>query len=70
MSPENPDDTTPETVEADEVDAQSSHGAGKMPTPEEEAAADKQTTDPKVAEAYQESLERGANVEGEGQITP
>ena len=70
MSPENPDNTPPETVEADEDDARAAHDADRMPTPEEEAAAEKTSPDPKVAEAYEKSMERGANVEGEGQITP
>jgi hypothetical protein len=39
-----------------------------MPTPAEEAAADGNQLDPDVAEAYEEAMERGANVKGEGEI--
>jgi hypothetical protein len=41
-----------------------------MPTPEEERIADGLELDPAVAEAYEEANERGAAVQGEGQITP
>jgi hypothetical protein len=63
-----PDATSPETVAADEADAHAAHRADRMPTPEEEAAAEGNEVDPSVAEAYEQSMERGANVEGEGQI--
>jgi hypothetical protein len=67
MSP-NPDETSAETTEADEKDARSSHQADRPPTPEEEAAAEGTDVDPKVADAYEEAMERGANVKGEGEI--
>lgn len=39
------------------------------PTPEEEAAAERAAeTAPDIEEPYQESVERGANVEGEGKV--
>jgi len=38
-----------------------------MPTPEEEEAAPTEV-DPAVAEAYEDAIERGAAVKGEGQI--
>lgn len=63
-----PDATSPETVAADEADAQAAHRADRMPTPEEEAVAERQEVDPSVAAAYEDAMERGANVEGEGQI--
>ena len=63
-----PDATTPDTVEADEIDAGAAHRADRMPTPAEEAAADGNQLDPDVAEAYEEAMERGANVKGEGEI--
>jgi hypothetical protein len=45
------------------------HEAGRGPTPEEEAAAERADAKPEdVREAYQESTERGANQEGEGRI--
>lgn len=56
-----------ETVQADEADATATHDADRPPTPEEEAAAPTQV-DPHVAEAYEDAIERGAAVEGEGQI--
>ena len=63
-----PDATSPETVAADEADARAAHRADRMPTPEEEAAAERNELDPAVAEAYEDAIERGANVEGEGRI--
>ena len=63
-----PDATSPETVAADEADAQAAHRADRMPTPEEEAAAERTELDPAVAEAYEDAIERGANVKGEGEI--
>ncbi len=67
---QNPDTTSPQTVQADESDARAAHQADRMPTPEEEAAAERNRLDPDVAQAYGEAVERGANVQGEGQITP
>ncbi len=63
-----PDATSPETVAADESDAKAEHRADRMPTPEEEAAAERNQLDPSVAEAYEDAIERGANVKGEGEI--
>ena len=67
------DDTTgrvtDETVEADERDAQADHGADRAPTPEEEAAAERTPeVSPESAGAYEEAIQRGADVAGEGQI--
>jgi hypothetical protein len=70
---ENHDPSSPETfpsgntVEADRRDAVTLGHADRMPTPEEEAAAPTEL-DPKTAQAYEEALERGANVKGEGEI--
>ncbi|MCD9622711.1 hypothetical protein [Rhabdothermincola salaria] len=61
-------DTTPETQSADEADAEATHKADRMPTPEEERLAESQELDPEVAESYKEAAERGANVKGEGEI--
>lgn len=47
-------------------EAQKGHDAGPEPTPEEAAAAEKNTVDPKTREGYEEMLERGANQKGEG----
>jgi len=68
MQNKEPDATAPETVEADEDDARASHQADRMPTPEEEAAVEKNTLDPEVAKSYEDAIERGANVKGEGEI--
>ena len=56
------------TRQVDEEDARASHGADRMPTPDEERRADELELDPDVAESYDEAIERGANVKGEGQI--
>jgi hypothetical protein len=45
-----------------------SHEADREPTPEEEAVADKHPLDPEAAKAYEEAIERGANLKGEGEI--
>jgi hypothetical protein len=57
-----------DTADADRRDAGAAHGADAMPTAEEEAAAPTEV-DPEVAENYEDALERGANVKGEGQIS-
>lgn len=47
--------------------------ADRMPTAEEEAAAERAAADvdlDEVAEHYEEMAETGANVRGEGQIEP
>jgi hypothetical protein len=58
------------TVDADRRDAEASHRADREPTPDEERLADELELDPQVAETYEEAIERGANVKGEGQIEP
>lgn len=70
MSPNDPDPDAVDgaTREVDEDDARAAHGADRMPTPEEERIADGLQLDPDVAEAYEEAIERGANVKGEGKI--
>ena len=41
------------------------HGADRAPTPEEEAAAERNPdVPPESAEAYEEAIERGADVRG------
>ena len=67
MSPD-PDTTDEATRQVDEEDARAAHRADRMPTPEEERIADDLELDPDVAEAYEDAIERGANVKGEGQI--
>jgi hypothetical protein len=63
-------DTSGETVEADRRDADREHEPDREPTAEEERAAERrgEGADPEVADAYEEAMERGANVKGEGQI--
>jgi len=63
-----PTNMNDETRAADEADAGAAHEADRMPTPEEEQIADSLELDPKVAEAYKEQAERGANQKGEGRI--
>jgi hypothetical protein len=54
----------------DQRDARAPHRADRMPTPDEEEAADESATDvdPSVGAHYQEMAERGANSRGEGRI--
>lgn len=57
------------TTDAADRDAQAPHEADRAPTPDEERAAPTEV-DPAVAEEYREATERGAKVQGEGQISP
>jgi hypothetical protein len=63
-----PEATDEATRQVDEDDARAEHRADRMPTPDEARRADELELDPEVAEAYEEAIERGANVKGEGQI--
>ena len=65
-----PDHTDEATQAVDEDDAQSTHGADRDPTSEEEAAAERAGTEvpETVADAYEEAAETGANVKGEGEV--
>jgi len=62
--------TTPDKVaiRQDREAVDQPHDAGRGPTPEEEAAADRSagSADADVADAYEEMLETGAAQEGEG----
>ena len=60
-------DVSDATVRADEADAVAGHDVDRPPTPDEESAAPTEV-DPAVAAAYEDAMERGAAVEGEGQI--
>ena len=53
---------------ANERDAQRAPGADRMPTAEEEKAAESAKMPAGAAESYKEALERGANQKGEGRI--
>jgi hypothetical protein len=54
--------------EESKKDAQAEHKPDRMPTEEEEREAEKNQLDPKVAEAYEDAIERGANQKGEGRL--
>jgi hypothetical protein len=54
------------TREEEQREAAKPHEAGREPTAEEAAAADRNDVDPSVREAYEDALERGAKQEGEG----
>jgi hypothetical protein len=56
------------TKAADRHDAELKGDSDRMPTPEEEAAAEQNRLDPNAARAYKEAAERGANQRGEGRI--
>ena len=58
-----------DTLTADRADAAAAHDSDRPPTPDEERAAPTEV-DRDVSTAYEEAIERGANVEGEGDITP
>ena len=53
---------------AERAEAEIHAGADRMPTPDEEAAADELEVDPEAAEHYEEMAERGAREQGEGRI--
>jgi hypothetical protein len=63
-----PDHTRPSDVTRAEEARQAgkSHDAGREPTPDEEAVAERQSVDPATREAEEEMLERGAHQKGEG----
>jgi hypothetical protein len=64
------DQVSEETREAEQEEAHTAAGADRPPTPEEEELANRGSADPEVAEHEQEMNELGANVKGEGEITP
>lgn len=59
-----------QTTQVDRDDAVAAHEPDRMPTPEEERSAELLEVDPEAAEAYEEAMERGAEQQGEGRITP
>jgi ribosome-binding protein aMBF1 (putative translation factor) len=64
--PTRPSSTTRETEAAD---AQVHAAPDKMPSPEDEEAAERAPDEsPEVAENYREAIERGARQEGEGRL--
>jgi hypothetical protein len=62
------DETRPSdmTREEEAREARRPHEAGREPTPDEEAAAEKNSVSPATREAEKEMLERGAHQKGEG----
>lgn len=61
--------TTPDraTIKEDRAALSEGHEPDRMPTPEEEAAAERAgDLDPDVARSYKDAIERGAAQEGEG----
>lgn len=68
MSNQHPD-TTPnaETRAAEQAEASAAHGADQVPTADEERAAPDHAA-PETASHYQEMREKGAHVQGEGEL--
>lgn len=65
-------DTVPAaaTTEQEEREFRAGHRADRMPTAEEEAAAEAHgPLDPEVSASASEAAKRGANVKGEGEIS-
>lgn len=56
------------TKAADRADAGTPAHADRMPTSEEETAAEKNTLDPDAAASVKAATERGAKARGEGRI--
>ena len=58
-----------QTREAEEADAQLHSAPDKMPSPDDDAAADRAGKEsPEVDENYEEAIERGARQKGEGRL--
>jgi len=57
-----------ETRDAERDESEKRAGADRMPTPEEERAAEQNELDPEVAEHEREMAERGKNQQGEGRV--
>ena len=70
LSPDPMAPSDPATQAALKIDEQvTGAAAGRGPTPEEEAAAERgAATAPDVSEAYEQALITGTNVKGEGKI--
>lgn len=56
------------TRAAEKHDAEMEADAGRGPTPDEEAAAERNRLDPDVAGENKQAVERGAGQKGEGRI--
>jgi hypothetical protein len=65
----NPTRPSGTTKQAEEADAQVHAAPDEMPTPEEEAAAERADgIDADVEENYEDAMERGAHQQGEGRL--
>ena len=62
-------DVSDATREAEREEAAAAHAADRAPTAEEEADAGEHAVDPDVREHYEEMIERGAEVKGEGEVS-
>jgi hypothetical protein len=63
-------DVSDATRQAEREEAAATHSPDRPPTPEEEAdAAEHSVVDPEVREHYEEMIERGAEVKGEGEVS-
>lgn len=58
------------TRAAERREAEQPHSAGRGPTADEALHADSHEARPDVAQHYREMTERGAHVEGEGDVAP
>jgi hypothetical protein len=56
------------TRQSDRDALHAEHTANEVPTPDEEAAAERNTVDPETPEHYQEMTDKGANQKGEGRL--
>jgi hypothetical protein len=61
-------DVTESTRRAERNDAAALHDPDRLPTPDEEAAAETEPLEEGVAEHYKEMIEHGAAEEGEGRV--
>ena len=70
--PDNENEPTAATREAERADATHAHAADRQPTGEEEAAADESLAGDanrdEVAAHYEEMIDIGAHVKGEGAV--
>ena len=56
------------TRQAEREESAAAHHPDRPPTPEEEADADELAVDPEVRKNYEDMMERGAEIKGEGQV--
>lgn len=68
MSEAGRDQVSGATHEAENQEARVAHSADRPPTADEEKAAERNDVDPAVGQSFADMADKGANVEGEGQI--